>query len=124
MIRINQIKKQNEDMNLKSIKNNGPEVIFEDSNFKFVTYTNTDVYDYTYQSYKVNTKDNSKAEEFVIEIRIDKRWKTWEPTGVEITYGLSSQGRGSITEFIKTLQDSIKFAEKVAAYLKVKVVNK
>lgn len=99
------------------------EIIFEDANFEFITYMNTDVYGHTYKTYDVRTKRNSKADDFVIEIRIDKAWKTWEPENIQVAYGLPG-ARKSITEFIKVLQDSLKFADKVAAYLKVKVINR
>ena len=112
------------ELSLKKTESNSiAETIFEDSNFEFVTYMNTDAYDYTYRAYRVYTKRNSKAYEFVVEIRIDNRWKTWEPEGVQVAYGLPGT-RKSITEFIKVLQDSLKFADKVAAYLKVKVINR
>lgn len=106
----------------KTEANDKFEVIYEDSNFVFAKRW----FDDEHYTYRVNTKPNSKADDYVIEILVNCDWKTLNiPDDVEIKYGFKMNGtKASITEFIKVLQDSLKFADKVAAYLKVKVVNR
>jgi len=108
------------------------EVIFEDSNFVFKkikfysSSKNGNDLDETKFTYRVDRKPHSKADDYVIDIYVNCSWKDISiADDVEVKYGLNMGGsKNSITEFIKVLQDSLKFADKVAAYLKVKVINR
>ena len=108
-----------------------PEVIFEDSNFSFKKvkfYSSKDGHNFDEEQFtwRVDTKPHSKADDYVISMYVDCEWNNMSiPENIELKYGMRMNGpKGSITEFIRILQDSLKFAEKVASYLKIKVINK
>lgn len=130
----NVILEKGDKVRLISKKNeaNTQEVIFEDSNFVFkkvkfyISSKNDNNFDEEQFTWRVDRKPHSKADDHVIDIYIDCHWANMSVAdSVEVKYGFKMNGpRNSITEFIKVLQDSLKFAEKVAAYLKVKVINR
>ena len=124
--KVKLVNKKTEAKNLSELKYLDPETIFEDSNFLFTVKRGIDANGAEVSRYySVRTKPRSKADEYVIEIYIDFSWGTMTAESVQVKYGFSSNAMNqSISEFIRVLQDSMKFADKVASYLKVKVINK
>lgn len=118
--KINFVSKKTEDI----IKDD--EVIFEDSNFIFKKHYFIDHRKEEHFDYRVVTKRGSVAEDYVVEIYVEQGWNNPEiPESVFVRYGLpGSMLHKSISTFISVLQNAMKFADKVAAYLKIKVINK
>lgn len=112
------ITKKNEDVN-------EDEVIFEDSNFIFKKHYFVDYRKEEHFDYRVLVKRGSIAENYVVEIYIEHWNKPEIPESIIVKYGLpGSMLNKSISTFISVLQSAMKFADKVAAYLKIKVINR
>lgn len=102
------------------------EVIFEDPNFIFKKHYFVDYRKEEHFDYRVLTKRGSLAEEYVVEVYVEQSWNKPEiPESIIIKYGLpGSMLNKSISKFMNVLQDALKFADKIASYLKIKVINK